>query len=147
MWGEIHQLATPLSPALPADLPSKAEDEILLLPTTPPELIDEQDHQSETISISSALHVISTQRKAVEHLERVYQHNDVAQSNFARAISLITSTIEARGQVVVMGVGKSGKICEKLKATFTSLGISSCVLHPTEALHGDLGMIKEVRLI
>lgn len=147
MWDQLHQLATPLSPSEPADLPSKVEAPIPPLPITPPEPIGLQDHEANSFSVSSALHVISTQRKAVEHLEQVYQHNEIAQSNFTKTVSLIYSATEAGGQVVFIGVGKSGKICKKLKATFTSLGIPACFLHPTEALHGDLGTIKQVRLL
>lgn len=45
------------------------------------------------------------------------------------------------GRVVTMGVGKSGIICKKISATLASTGTPSFFLHPTEAIHGDLGMI------
>ena len=48
-----------------------------------------------------------------------------------------------KGKLVFMGVGKSGHIGEKLAATFASLGVPSFFIHSTEAMHGDLGMIKE----
>lgn len=47
------------------------------------------------------------------------------------------------GQMVLCGVGKSGLIGEKLSSTFSSLGLRSIFLHPTEALHGDLGRTSE----
>ena len=59
-------------------------------------------------------------------------------SRFLDAISLIEST---RGKLIVTGVGKSGLVGAKIAATFASTGTSSFFLHPTEALHGDLGMI------
>lgn len=46
------------------------------------------------------------------------------------------------GRVVVMGMGKSGLIGRKIAATLSSLGTPSFFLHPAEALHGDLGMVK-----
>lgn len=46
------------------------------------------------------------------------------------------------GQLVFCGVGKSGLIGQKLASTFCSLGLPSFVLHPTEALHGDLGRVR-----
>lgn len=144
MWKGHHQLPTPLSPSTPVDLATKAQNAVPPLPNTPPEPISPQDYQADSFSVSSAIHVISTQRKAVEHLESTYQNNDRAQANFSRAITLICSAVESKGKVVFVGVGKSGKVCEKLKATFISFGISSFFLHPTEALHGDLGVIKEV---
>lgn len=45
------------------------------------------------------------------------------------------------GQIVFCGVGKSGLVGEKLSSTFASLGLRSIFLHPTEALHGDLGRV------
>lgn len=47
------------------------------------------------------------------------------------------------GSLVFCGVGKSGLVGKKLAATFTSLGLPSHFLHPTEALHGDLGTLRE----
>ena len=49
---------------------------------------------------------------------------------------------QCQGKIVVMGVGKSGHIGEKLAATFASLGLPSFYVHSTEAMHGDLGMIE-----
>ncbi len=54
------------------------------------------------------------------------------------AVELILNT---RGKLIVTGVGKSGLIGAKIAATFASTGTPSFFLHPTEALHGDLGMI------
>ena len=50
--------------------------------------------------------------------------------------------LKSRGSLIFLGVGKSGQIGEKLAATFSSLGLPSFFLHPTEALHGDLGRVK-----
>ena len=58
--------------------------------------------------------------------------------NFLDAIEAIFAT---RGKLIVTGVGKSGLVGAKTAATFASTGTSSFFLHPTEALHGDLGMI------
>jgi arabinose-5-phosphate isomerase len=58
--------------------------------------------------------------------------------SFDRAVELLTS---CRGRVVVTGMGKSGLICQKIAATFSSTGLPSHFMHPAEALHGDLGMI------
>ena len=46
------------------------------------------------------------------------------------------------GKLVISGVGKSGLIGQKIASTFSSLGLSSIFLHPTEALHGDLGLVR-----
>ncbi|MBD3810272.1 MAG: SIS domain-containing protein, partial [Sulfuricurvum sp.] len=55
-----------------------------------------------------------------------------------RAVEMILS---CRGKLIITGVGKSGLIGAKIAATFASTGTPSFFLHPTEALHGDLGMI------
>ena len=59
---------------------------------------------------------------------------------FLDAIDIIEAT---RGKLIVTGVGKSGHVGIKMAATFASTGTASFFLHPTEALHGDLGMIGE----
>ncbi len=48
-----------------------------------------------------------------------------------------------RGVLYFCGVGKSGHVSQKLASTFSSLGLSSFFLHPTEAMHGDLGRLTE----
>lgn len=54
------------------------------------------------------------------------------------------SILAMRGRVVVLGMGKSGIIGQKIAATLASTGTSSFFVHPGEAFHGDLGMIKPV---
>lgn len=58
--------------------------------------------------------------------------------DFNKAVETI---LTCKGKLVVSGVGKSGLIGAKMAATFASTGTPSFFLHPTEALHGDLGMI------
>src|SRR6267154_5394958 len=63
--------------------------------------------------------------------------------NFARAVELIKETVDARGKVVVVGVGKSGHIGAKIAATLTSTGSPAVVLDSSNALHGDLGVVAD----
>src|SRR5438094_1442664 len=63
--------------------------------------------------------------------------------NFSRAVELIKETVDARGKVVVVGVGKSGHIGAKIAATLTSTGSTAVVLDSSNALHGDLGVIAD----
>jgi len=60
-------------------------------------------------------------------------------TDFCRAVDAI---LQASGRVVVTGVGKAGLIGQKLTATLASTGTRSQFLHPTEALHGDLGCLS-----
>lgn len=57
---------------------------------------------------------------------------------FARAVDIMR---QARGRVIVTGIGKSGHVGQKLAATFASTGTPAFFVHPSEASHGDLGMI------
>ncbi|MGE3774464.1 MAG: SIS domain-containing protein [Gammaproteobacteria bacterium] len=57
---------------------------------------------------------------------------------FATAVSLMEA---ARGRVIVTGIGKSGHVGQKIAATFASTGTPAFFVHPSEASHGDLGMI------
>lgn len=63
--------------------------------------------------------------------------------NFVRAIELIKEAVEARGKMIVLGVGKSGHIGKKIAATLTSTGSPAVVLNSLNALHGDLGMVAD----
>jgi arabinose-5-phosphate isomerase len=63
--------------------------------------------------------------------------------NFARAVSLIKETVEARGKIIVLGVGKSGHVGAKIAASLTSTGSPAVVLDSLNALHGDLGVIAD----
>lgn len=61
-------------------------------------------------------------------------------SKFSDAVDVI---LGASGRIVVLGIGKSGHIGRKIAATFASTGSPSLFVHPTEASHGDLGMIEK----
>ncbi|HEY3885321.1 MAG TPA: KpsF/GutQ family sugar-phosphate isomerase [Vicinamibacterales bacterium] len=65
---------------------------------------------------------------------------DRLNGDFERAVQLL---FECRGRVIVTGMGKSGIICRKIAATLSSTGTSAFFLHPAEAIHGDLGAIRE----
>lgn len=65
-------------------------------------------------------------------------------SAFVRAVEMM---LVVRGRVVVMGMGKSGHVGRKIAATLASTGTPAMFVHPAEASHGDLGMIKAVDLV
>lgn len=58
---------------------------------------------------------------------------------FERAVQML---FDCRGRVIVTGMGKSGIVCRKIAATLSSTGTSAFFLHPAEATHGDLGVIR-----
>jgi arabinose-5-phosphate isomerase len=59
----------------------------------------------------------------------------------------VQAILAVRGRVVVMGMGKSGHVGRKIAATLASTGTPAMFVHPAEASHGDLGMIKSVDLV
>ncbi len=61
--------------------------------------------------------------------------------------AIVEKIIQSRGKLVVCGVGKSGLIGAKISATLSSTGTPSVFMHPTEALHGDLGMLSRGKLV
>ena len=68
---------------------------------------------------------------------------DRLDDGFARSVEIIREAVEARGKVVVLGVGKSGHIGAKIAATLTSTGSPAVVLDSLNAMHGDLGMVAD----
>ena len=63
--------------------------------------------------------------------------------DFCAAVDLLVRVLRNKGKVVVVGVGKSGNIGQKIAATLTSTGTTSVVLNSVDALHGDLGVIND----
>ena len=61
--------------------------------------------------------------------------------SFSKAVEIL---LQCSGRVVVSGIGKSGHIARKIAATLASTGTPALFVHPSEAAHGDLGMIKKV---
>lgn len=66
---------------------------------------------------------------------------------FERAVGLFVATLQRRGKIVIVGIGKSGNIGQKIAATLTSTGSTSVVLNSVDALHGDLGILNDGDLV
>ncbi|QFU08929.1 Arabinose 5-phosphate isomerase KdsD [Rhodobacteraceae bacterium THAF1] len=82
--------------------------------------------------LSAARRVLATEGAALTAM------SEALPDGFAAAVRAIR---DAPGRVVVAGVGKSGHVGRKIAATFASTGTPAMFVHPTEASHGDLGMI------
>jgi arabinose-5-phosphate isomerase len=63
--------------------------------------------------------------------------------DFAAAAQAVAEVHERGRKLIFSGVGKNSPIAQKIAATFNSTGVSSCYLDPTQALHGDLGLVEE----
>jgi arabinose-5-phosphate isomerase len=66
---------------------------------------------------------------------------------FQQAIAMTMAALQGKGKVVVVGIGKSGNVGQKIAATLTSTGTTAVVLNPVDALHGDLGIVSDGDLI
>ncbi len=85
--------------------------------------------------------VLKTAREVLElEAAELNRHAASLDFKFEKAVELV---MKCQGKLIVTGVGKSGHIGAKIAATLASTGTPSFFIHPTEALHGDLGMIGE----
>jgi arabinose-5-phosphate isomerase len=94
----------------------------------------------------------------VNHLAKAHEVFDVEiaalkkvraqlDKSFDRAVEIIVEVIKRRGKIVVVGIGKSGNVGQKIAATLTSTGSTSVVLNSVDALHGDLGIVNDGDII
>ena len=88
--------------------------------------------------ILSGKKVIELEAKALAKLSKEL-NNDFAEA--------VTAILECKGKIIISGIGKSGHIAKKITSTLTSTGNQAVFLHPTEALHGDLGLINSEDII
>jgi arabinose-5-phosphate isomerase len=85
------------------------------------------------IDLALARKVLQTEAAAILALV------DRLGERFEHAVRLL---LDCRGRVIVTGMGKSGIICRKIAATLSSTGTPAFFLHPAEAIHGDLGVLR-----
>ena len=87
----------------------------------------------------NSTHILECARRAIEIEEEGIQRlKERLDESFVQAVHLI---LNAKGRVIVSGIGKSGHIARKIAATLASTGTVAYFVHPAEASHGDLGMI------
>ena len=97
-----------------------------------------QEEKEKFNFIDTGKRVLDIESKAISELKN---HLD---EDFESACN---ACIQCKGKIIVMGVGKSGHIADKIAATFASTGTPSFFVSPSEALHGDLGMIDQNDII
>ncbi|WP_046862614.1 KpsF/GutQ family sugar-phosphate isomerase [Microvirga massiliensis] len=91
----------------------------------------------ESAAVDSALRTLATERDGIAEL--IDAIGNGLGATFAAAVEGLAAV---RGRVVVTGMGKSGHVARKVAATFASTGTPAHYVHPAEASHGDLGMIR-----
>ena len=89
----------------------------------------------ETITIETMRNILEREAEAVRQIP--------VGSNYADAISLILEHVHHRGgKLITSGMGKAGQIAGNIATTFSSTGTPAYFLHPSEAQHGDLGILR-----
>ena len=87
---------------------------------------------------STFLNLTKTYKNAINRLENLFG------DQFENAVKLINNS---NGHIVVCGMGKSGLVGRKISATLASTGTPSYFLHPSEAIHGDLGIVNSQSIV
>lgn len=90
---------------------------------------------------------MSSHNELVRKIMQCEANGIIEASKFVAVDEVIESILSCRGKVIFTGIGKSGLIARKISATMSSIGIASCFIHPSEAVHGDLGMITSNDLV
>ena len=84
--------------------------------------------------------IASAKRTIDKEIEALQIMENELNSNLTQALDIMQNT---KGRVIVTGMGKSGHVGSKIAATMASTGTPSFFVHPSEASHGDLGMLTK----
>jgi arabinose-5-phosphate isomerase len=80
--------------------------------------------------------IIQKEIEAIQHIP--------LSEEYEKAVNLIVEQVHTKkGKLVTSGMGKAGQIASNMATTFSSTGTTACFLHPSEAQHGDLGILRE----
>jgi arabinose-5-phosphate isomerase len=93
------------------------------------------------MSFKEFCRVLRLESEAISLALHRFESDPDQQHRIQSALQLLLESSRKNGKVLVLGLGKSGKIAAKISATLSSTGTPSVYVHPTEALHGDLGVI------
>jgi arabinose-5-phosphate isomerase len=95
--------------------------------------------------LKSTHEIVQIAKRVISHeREAIGQLIEGINEDFAKAVSLI---FNSKGNVVVTGIGKSANIAQKIVATFNSTGTNAVFMHAADAIHGDLGIIRNEDVI
>lgn len=99
-------------------------------------LVPDSNHHQDVHTIATTITALSKVLKA--EAKTLIQLSEALP---VESYHLVCRILATKGKIVFSGIGKSGLVGKKIVATFSSLGIPAFYLHPTEALHGDLGAV------
>jgi len=88
---------------------------------------------------------LATAREVLDiEIEGLTCVRDTLNGGFADAVACL---LACQGRIITTGIGKSGLVAKKIASTFSSIGAAAAFLHPVEALHGDLGLVRPVDVV
>ncbi len=87
--------------------------------------------------VKRAQEILDTEISGIQQVR-----NNLGQE-FSRSVALMLQSLQQGGKIVITGIGKNLPIAQKIAATLTSTGSPAVVLHPLEAMHGDLGLLQK----
>ena len=90
--------------------------------------------------MNNQYYISEAKRSASIQINELKKIKKIFNKSFIKAVDLI---LNCKGKIIFAGIGKSGLIARKISATLASTGTPSFFLHPAEAIHGDLGMLKK----
>lgn len=92
---------------------------------------------------SSIASMLEAQSHTIGFTAAKYRNSKWAQDQITESLRLMNESLNKGGKIIVCGIGKSYKIASKAVATLNSLCVDAALLHPSEALHGDLGIVRD----
>lgn len=111
-------------------------------------MIELRRRMNDSPLLNEVLRTLKLEADAIHSLaSRLDAKNSTESPQWLHALTLLNTSLEKGGKIVVTGIGKSGKIAQKIAATLSSTGSYSVYLHPTEGLHGDLGFLQNSDVI
>ncbi len=132
----LPSLPPPQSVAPSPPLPGRS------LPPQPlPARLGVLDEQWQATLTQTLTQVLQTAAQALVQSSQQWEQPEVAK-DWLLAIAWFYQALQQQGKIVITGIGKSGKIAEKIVSTLVSTGSAAAFLHPTEAYHGDLGLLQ-----
>lgn len=102
--------------------------------------MDSNSHAPQTLEIPSPSALVRIEAAALQQLAA--RLDGAEGETFEHVASTLTEAVRGGHRAVLTGIGKSGLIARKIAATMLSTGTPACFLHPSEAVHGDLGMVS-----
>ncbi len=99
------------------------------------------------MSFKEFCRVLELESEAIRKALHRFESDQAARKTIDETVKLVLEQTQKGGKVIVVGLGKSGKIGAKFAATLSSTGTPALFIHPTEAVHGDLGVVSALDVV